>query len=171
MGVEFCLLGAVEVRVDGKELDIGHDRCRCVLVALVADGSRPVPIEQLMDRVWGPARPHRACDTMYGYLSRLRRALAGTDVGLARQPGGCLLRTDPDTVDLHRFRRLVTTAVPGEAERLARLRTALALWRGEAFAGLDTVWLNNYSGRAFSRSMRKQQIRLTSPPCRTPNGQ
>ncbi len=27
------------------------------------------------------------------------------------------------------------------------------------------------SGHAFTRSMRQPQIRLTSPPCRTPNGQ
>jgi DNA-binding SARP family transcriptional activator len=168
MGVEFRLLGNIEVWVDGREADVGHARCRCVLVALLADDNRPVPIEHLMDRVWGTSRPRRARDTLYGYVSQLRRMLAGTEVRLARQSGGYLLSIDPDMVDLHRFRRLVVLAGTRrrEAEQLALLRAAVALWRGEAFAGLGTAWLADYrqrlAGERLSAELARYELELNA---------
>ena len=55
-----------------------------------------------------------------------------------------MLEVDPETVDVHRFQRLTAAAraaADGDAV-MALLDEALALWRGEAFAALDTPWLN-----------------------------
>src|SRR5690348_9266771 len=76
MAVEFQLLGHIEVHADGRPVDIGHTRQRCVLAALLVDAGRPVPAEQLAFRVWGDRPPQRATGVLYGYLSRLRRVLA-----------------------------------------------------------------------------------------------
>jgi DNA-binding SARP family transcriptional activator/tetratricopeptide (TPR) repeat protein len=145
MAVEFTLLGDIEARVDGRCLDLGHSRQRCVLAALLVDANRPVPIDRLVDRVWSGRPPQRACGTLYSYLSRLRQVLAPAgDVVIRRQPGGYVLAVDPMAVDLHRFHRLVVQArCADEPERAHALLTeALGLWRGEAFAELDTPWLN-----------------------------
>ncbi len=146
MAAEFGVLGAVEARINGGPVDLGHARQRCVLGVLLVEASRPVPVEQLIDRVWGEDAPQRAAGALYSYLSRLRRAVANAPgVGIERRPGGYLLTVDPQAVDLHRFRRLVTLARTSESDQPAAelFAQALDLWRGEPFAGLDTPWLTS----------------------------
>ncbi|HEY4457090.1 MAG TPA: BTAD domain-containing putative transcriptional regulator [Pseudonocardiaceae bacterium] len=142
MTVEFRLFGGVEARLDGVPLELGHARQQCVLAALLVDANRPVPIDELIDRVWSRQRPHRVRETLHSYLTRLRRALAGTDVRIARRGPTYLLVADPDTIDLHRFRALLARAEHAEdAEAAELLGAAIALCRGELFAGLDPPWL------------------------------
>lgn len=84
-------------------------------------------------------------DALYNYLSRLRQALARAGgIVLAREPGGYVLAADPLAVDLHRFHHLVTEArdTKDEDRAFGLLEQALGLWRGEAFAALDTPWVN-----------------------------
>ncbi len=142
MTVDFRLLGDVEVRIDDRLVDVGHTRQRCVLVALVLDANRPVPADALLDRVWADRLPQRARGALASYLSRLRRVLAPA-VTIRHQPGGYRLAADPMTVDVHRFHHLVADARAAEESGLAEstLSRALELWRGEAWAGLDTPWL------------------------------
>jgi DNA-binding SARP family transcriptional activator/tetratricopeptide (TPR) repeat protein len=141
---EFGVLGAVEARVDGSSVDLGHARQRCVLGVLLVEAGRPVPADQLIERVWGEHPPQRVTNALYSYLSRLRTAVAGAaGVEIRREPGGYLLTVDPQAVDLHRFRRLMTLARAAESDRSAAalIEQALDLWRGDPFAGLDTRWL------------------------------
>ena len=143
--MEFRILGDVEALADGRRLDIGAARQRCVLVALLVDVNRLVPTDQLIDRIWSDELPHRARNSLAGYLSRLRQVVARDGVEIARQPGGYLLTTDPLSVDLHCFRELTRTARaatdPVEADGL--FEKALATWRGIPFASLDTPWMND----------------------------
>ena len=146
MTVEFRLLGDVEARLDGRRLEIGHARQRCVLAALLVDVNRPVPVDRLVDRVWADEPPHRARNALAGYLSRLRTLLADAeDVMIAREPGGYALATDALSVDLHRFRDLASQARAAADPRdaVALFDRALDLWRGEPFASLDTPWVND----------------------------
>jgi DNA-binding SARP family transcriptional activator/tetratricopeptide (TPR) repeat protein len=146
MAVDFGVLGAVEGRIDGELVDLGHARQRCVLGVLLVEAGRPVQVDQLVDRVWGEDAPQRAVGALYSYLSRLRRAVAdATGVAIQRQPGGYLLTVDPQAVDLHRFRRLATLARTSDSDQAAAelYAQALDLWRGEPFAGLDTPWLTS----------------------------
>nr|WP_083467393.1 tetratricopeptide repeat protein [Kibdelosporangium sp. MJ126-NF4]CEL23373.1 Signal transduction response regulator / Disease resistance domain-containing protein [Kibdelosporangium sp. MJ126-NF4]CTQ96891.1 transcriptional activator domain [Kibdelosporangium sp. MJ126-NF4] len=135
--IEFRLLGEIEAWLNGEPVDLGHARQRCVLVTLLVEANQVVQVDQLLDRVWGERVPIRARETLYSYLSRLRQALPG--VAFARRSGGYVLTVDPDDVDLHRFRRLVGQA--REAGDVRLFDEALALWRGDAFADLDTPWL------------------------------
>ncbi|MBB5956948.1 DNA-binding SARP family transcriptional activator [Saccharothrix tamanrassetensis] len=144
MAVEIRLLGTVDAVVDGRRTDLGHARQRCVLVALAAEANQPVSFDQLVTRVWADRPPRRPRAALYGYLYRLRQLLADAhDVALVRRTGCYELVVDPDAVDLRRFERLLAAArrAGTDGERLALFDTALGLWRGEPFAGLDTPWL------------------------------
>lgn len=140
--VELRVLGQVELRVGGRVVEIGHARQRCVLAVLLVEANRVVTVEQLLDRVWADRLPHKARQVASNYVSRLRQVLAG-EVEIVRQSGGYVLRTDPEAVDLHRFRRLVEQARREDgAPALALLEEGAGLWRGEAFEGLDSPWIN-----------------------------
>jgi DNA-binding SARP family transcriptional activator/tetratricopeptide (TPR) repeat protein len=156
--VEFRLLGNIEVRAAGLRVDVGHARQRSVLAVLLLDVGRMVSAEQLIDRVWGEDPPASVRNVLYGYVARLRAALARAgdpEVALVRRPGGYLLQAEPDQVDLCRFRRLVAE-VPSAADdqqAMALLRSALGLWQGTALAGVDSRWL-----RTMRDTLDRQRI-------------
>jgi DNA-binding SARP family transcriptional activator len=146
--MEFGVLGPVEVWVDGRQADAGHARQRAVLAVLLLDAGRVVPLDVLIDRVWGEDPPRSVRNIVYGYVARLKALIAsGQDPGvsLSRCTGGYVLRAEAEHVDAGRFRRLVTEAAAAaeDGERAAAaLGRAVALWRGPALAGLDSPWLN-----------------------------
>ena len=146
MSVDFRLLGDLEVQIEDHLVEVGHARQRCVLVILLLDANQMVPADQLLERVWGQRPPHRARNVLSGYLSRLRQVLAhADDVSITRRPGGYVLSTEPTTVDVSRFHELIAKGrATDDVDRAAGLLTdALHCWRGEAFATLDTPWLND----------------------------
>ncbi|MEV8441076.1 BTAD domain-containing putative transcriptional regulator [Actinosynnema sp. NPDC051121] len=142
MAVLLRLLGEVAAEVDGRPVDLGAPRQRCVLAALAVDVGRAVPVDRLVERVWGAEVARRARATLHSYISRLRRALADADgVAIVRRSGGYALVADAteSVVDLHRFRHLCGRARDDGAVR--SLTEALALWRGEALTGLAGEWV------------------------------
>jgi DNA-binding SARP family transcriptional activator/tetratricopeptide (TPR) repeat protein len=145
MTVEFQVFGHLAVRINGQPIDIGPARQRAVLATLLTDANQSVSVDQLMERVWAGRGPRRVRESLYSYLSRIRRLLApAEDVDLVRQSGGYLLTLDPATLDLTRFHQLIdqARAATGDDEALGNFEQALGLWRGEAFVDLDTPWLN-----------------------------
>ncbi|WP_237101867.1 BTAD domain-containing putative transcriptional regulator [Nonomuraea sp. MG754425] len=144
VAVEFRLLGSIEAHVNGRAIDVGPARQRCVLAALLMDPNQPIPADQLVERVWADRAPRQARGTLRTYLTRLRHALAVTDeVRIARQASGYLLTLDPGLVDLHHFHELIAGARSAEdpASAIDLFSRALALWRGEPFTELDTPWI------------------------------
>jgi DNA-binding SARP family transcriptional activator len=145
VAVEFRILGDVEALSQGRRLDIGHARQRCVLACLLVDVNRPVSADQLIDRVWADNPPHRSRNALAAYVSRLRQLLADdADVELAHGPGGYTLTADPRSVDLHMFREMLSQAraTADPADSAALFDRALDLWRGEPFSTLDAPWTN-----------------------------
>ncbi|GAA2770979.1 hypothetical protein GCM10010521_55590 [Streptomyces rameus] len=150
MSIGFTFLGNVTIHSRGVAVTAGSPRQRCVLALLLIDVNRPVSAQTLLTRVWGDDVPPRAMTSLYSYVSRLRALRS--DPGdaerwdILRTPAGYVLRTDSSAVDLFRFRSLVERARgatdPREAE--ASYSQALALWRGEPFAGLRSAWLDAY---------------------------
>ncbi|MFD3525138.1 BTAD domain-containing putative transcriptional regulator [Streptomyces sp. NPDC058653] len=145
MGTLFGILGSIEVRRDGVPVDVGHAMQQRVLAALLADADRAISIDALVDRVWGDAEPQQGRRRLYGYISRLRTVLAGDGTTIARERGGGYrITADPSLVDVHRFRELSDRArrATADDQAAALWREALGLWRGSAFAGVDTAWFN-----------------------------
>ncbi len=151
--MEFGVLGPAEIWLNGRPVDAGHARQRAVLAALLLESGRAVPLEALIDRVWGDDPPRSVRNVLYGYVGRLKALIASgedPEVTLSRRPGGYLLQARTDQVDVRRFRRLVAdaAAAAGDDERAGvALGEAVALWRGTALAGLDSPWLNGQRAR------------------------
>ncbi|MFI7154734.1 BTAD domain-containing putative transcriptional regulator [Nonomuraea sp. NPDC050022] len=167
MRVEFRLLGEVCARVDGRSVDIGPARQRYVLAVLLAEANHPMSMDQLAERVWGEDRPPQAAGTLRSYLSRLRAAVPVVEEwGIRRRSGGYLLEVDEAAVDLHLFRRLLAQARGGRdgVEPVALYERALALWRGEVFADLDTPWLmalrHTLQAERFAAQLDYHDLRL-----------
>ncbi|ONI93036.1 transcriptional regulator, SARP family protein [Saccharothrix sp. ALI-22-I] len=121
---------------------VGHVRQKAVLVVLLTEVNRVVTPDRLIDSVWGEHTPVRARSVLRTYVSNLRRALAPTGIAITWRDTGYWLTADPDSVDLHRFRRLLAEArdTGDPRQTLALVDEALALWRGEPLAELDTPW-------------------------------
>lgn len=141
--MQFRLFGSTEMWDGDRQVDLGHAKQQNVLVSLLMDTGHVVPTHVLMDRVWGHEPPDTALNVLYGYIARLRKALASARVRLDRQSGGYCLDVDPETVDVHRFRRLVAEAekLSDTTVRVTRLNEALALWRGPPFTSIDSPWI------------------------------
>ncbi|MFJ7076007.1 AfsR/SARP family transcriptional regulator [Streptomyces sp. NPDC098781] len=144
--MEIRLLGPVQAWADSTEVDLGRPRQRCVLTVLLMEANRVVPIETLIDRVWGDDPPASVRNVVYGYIGRLKTALRGpgpaaTDVHLDRTSGGYGLRVPHERVDLYRFRDLVARARDADDDRAAELLCrALELWRGDPLSGVTGAW-------------------------------
>ena len=143
--MRFQLLGHVQGWVGDDPVSLGVRKQRFVLALLALEVNRLVPATRLVDLVWPDSAPASARAMIHTYISGLRGVLdqhVGPTGGIAliSEAAGYELRCDPNRVDAHRFRDLVTQAreEPDDERRLAALTDALALWRGPALAGVTT---------------------------------
>jgi DNA-binding SARP family transcriptional activator len=143
--LEYRLLGPLTVLVDGEPIPVRGKRQQVVLAVLVLEANRVVPVERLVEAVWGDEPPATARSQIQMAVSELRRGFAGyTDhKPIVRHPAGYSLEAPPESIDVLRFERSVAAARDavrrGDLEAGVRqFRQALAMWSaGEAAAGLS----------------------------------
>ena len=111
------LLGPLEVWRDGDPVAVPSGNQSVALAVLAVAAGRPVDVPTLARYVWGDEPPRRVPGAVQSIVLRLRHLLGASAIVTVRQ--GYALDTDPDAVDVHRFRRLVTAD---------RLDDALALF-------------------------------------------
>jgi DNA-binding SARP family transcriptional activator len=144
--VEFRILGAVELWVNGRRRDLGTPKERCVLAVLLLSVRQPVPTETIIRRVWDRDPPAKARQGLQVYMTRLRHRLEDAEgATLISRQGSYLLDVDDDSVDLYRFRRLRdqarAIAESGDDEyALDHHRQAAELCRAEPLADLSGGW-------------------------------
>lgn len=137
--IRVCVLGPLEAEVDGNPVDLGGPRQRAVLALLVAARGDVVPVDRLIDDLWRGEPPRKASASLQAYVSNLRRLLeprreprAPAKI-LVSAPPGYAVRLTTDEVDAWRFEAAIADG--------RRLKEALALWRGPAFAAFaDEPW-------------------------------
>ena len=158
--MEIQVLGPVELRDNGAEVQVGGSRQRRLLAALVVNAGKVVSVERLIDAVWaGEKPPERAAKTLQTYVSRLRATL-GDELVQTRDPGYSLV-VDSAMIDATRFEQLVAVArsrlEAGEAtEARVRLDEALALWNGPAYDEFASEpW-------AWAAASRLEELRLSA---------
>jgi DNA-binding SARP family transcriptional activator/pimeloyl-ACP methyl ester carboxylesterase len=149
--MEFRLLGPLEAREGAAPVALGARKQRALLARLLLDANHTVSIDRLVDDLWGEDVPESAVKMVQIYVSQLRKLLPGRLL-VTRAPG-YLVELDPEALDLVRFRRMHEEGremlARGDAPAAAaRLREALALWRGpalaefsEAFAAVEAAHL------------------------------
>src|SRR3954447_401472 len=141
MGLEFRILGPVEVHGERGAVTAGASKVRAVLAVLLLHANEPVSAERLAMALWGEEAPAGAVRTVHVYVSRLRRAM-GAAAPIETTPAGYRLRVRPGQIDLEQFergvdegRRALAAGMPEQAGVL--LREARQLWGGPALAELE----------------------------------
>ncbi len=131
--LEIRILGPLEVERDGRLIDLGAPKQRAVMADLVLHADEVVPVERLIDDVWGDDAPRTASHSVQIYVSELRKAIG--DV-ISREANGYALHVGTGVIDAGRFEELVDQGLgaddPGEAARF--LEEAVTLWRGPTLA-------------------------------------
>jgi len=74
-GMEFGLLGPLLVQRNGAAITVPPGKQRVVLAALLLKSNRVVPLDELVEALWGPRPPATARATLQSYVMRLRKTL------------------------------------------------------------------------------------------------
>ncbi|MFG1966206.1 tetratricopeptide repeat protein [Nonomuraea sp. NPDC049028] len=134
--MDFRILGTLELWNGGSPVPLTAPKQRALLAILLIKAGRPVPVERLVDELWGATPPRSVESTLHSLISRLRGRGVAT---LVREPGGYRLGLEGATLDARVFEWLAVQARElAEAGRLEhaarRFREALDLWRAPALA-------------------------------------
>ncbi len=162
MAVDFRILGPLEVATNAETARLGGRKQRGVLALLLLRANEVVPVERLADELYGGRPPPTAAAQVRDHVSQLRKLL-GAEAGslLETRSPGYVLHVDDAQLDAARFEHLLEAATADlagaeDARAAARLREALALWRGPALADLaDAAYAQLAIGRL-------DELRLTA---------
>ena len=136
------ILGPVDaVDAEGREIDLRGPRHRAVLARLVVARGRTVPLDVLIDDLWGADLPAHPVGSVRTFVAALRSALE------TERPPRFVVTRGPGyafegSVDAWDFE----AELRREAS-VARLEGALGRWRGPALAGLDAPWARGERAR------------------------
>jgi DNA-binding SARP family transcriptional activator len=144
MTIEFGLLGPLMVRCGGTVIPVQRGHQRALLATLLLAADRVVSAEEIAEALWGTAPPPSAPVTIRNYVKRLRQALG--DAGRTRistQPRGYLINVGVGELDSLRFEALLKSARSAARDgcwdtAADQVRVALALWRGEPLADVES---------------------------------
>ncbi|MGW1269833.1 BTAD domain-containing putative transcriptional regulator [Streptomyces sp. NPDC002491] len=138
--LRFDVLGPVRARRGEEQLPTGSPQQRALLAALLLREGRTATAGELIDALWGEEPPSQALAAVRTYASRLRKAL---DPGvLVTESGGYAVRgLGEGALDLAVAQEFASEAdkarAAGDLGRAREtLNRALALWDGEALAGV-----------------------------------
>lgn len=138
MRYEFRLLGPVEMARDGQPIRLGPPKRKAMLVTLLLEANRPVPLPQLTAAMWAGPPPASAVANVRTHAAALRRLFDGR---LLARPRAYELRVADGELDASEFVRLaragreaLRTGEPANA--IAQLGKSLTLWRGSAGDGV-----------------------------------
>ncbi len=159
-GMEFLILGPLEVHEGEKTVRLGAAKQRALLGVLLLHANETVSMARLVDELWGERPPATAENLVQGYVYALRKQLG--DGVVETQAPGYRLRVDPGSLDLLEFERLVEEARTAPVAHSIELRRrALALWRGPPLADVALEGPERHSlGRLSEQRLTTQIERI-----------
>jgi predicted ATPase/DNA-binding SARP family transcriptional activator len=157
--MRFLVLGQLQIEENGEAIRLGGRRQRAVLALLLLNAGQPVPIDQIVSEIWPDDTVAHVRDSLYTYVSQLRKALG--KVRIVRVDGGYRLDlTDDDEIDAVVFERAAKRARrllgsdPDSASRL--LEMSLGLWRGRPYEGFEDLM------SSVHEAVRLDELRLAA---------
>lgn len=158
MSTEYRVLGALEITRAGDSVTVSAPKERDLLLSLLLRPNAVVPVDQLIEALWGSRAPSSAAKLVQLYVSNLRKALGGDSITTSAP--GYRLNVDTDALDSQRFSRLLAEGRDARARERDRLAVmlferALSLWRGSALADA------RYAEFAADEARRLEELRLT----------
>ena len=170
--MRFRDLGPLTIEVVGRDRAVGGSRLESVLSVLLVAVDAVVPVDALIDAVWGSDPPPRVSGSLDTLIWRLRRILEPERP--ARSPSTILLTEDlgyrlripAGTVDSALFvaaaREAMAHQDSGDLESVLTVTDeALALWRGDPYQGvLDTGWLEPVRARLSELRVQVHRQRI-----------
>jgi ABC-type transport system substrate-binding protein/DNA-binding SARP family transcriptional activator/DNA-binding beta-propeller fold protein YncE len=157
--MRFCVLGPLEGYVDGHSVAVGGGRQRALLALLLVHAGEIVSRDRMIEELWDGSPPSSRSKSLDVYISRLRKAFRDAGAGevlVTRAPGYVLHAGETDARQFEALAAEGHQALEaGDTERaVARLRDALALWRGSAYVEVgDEHW-------ARPEAERLEELRL-----------
>jgi len=155
--MRFLVLGPLQIEENGEAISLTGQLRRSVLVLLLLDAGRPVPIDRIISEIWPdqPVEDHR--DSLYTYVSQLRKAL-GKDRLVFADGGYRLDLTAADEIDAVDFESTAKRAgrLLGSDPVVARhlLDSSLDLWRGRPYEGFENL------GSLVPETARLEELQL-----------
>jgi DNA-binding SARP family transcriptional activator/tetratricopeptide (TPR) repeat protein/DNA-binding XRE family transcriptional regulator len=144
--VRLGLLGPLTLRRGPVEVPLGRGGRRLVLARLALTANVPVPVDELVDLLWGDRPPPDPHQLLQSYISRLRLALDPPGSGrpaeglLGLGTGGYRLVLSEQQLDLAEFRALVRAAQRCDPpQAVDMLASALRLWRDAPLADVSEM--------------------------------
>jgi predicted ATPase/DNA-binding SARP family transcriptional activator len=160
-GLEYRLLGSLEVSCDGERVALGGHKQRSLLALLLLDANSVVSTDRLIEALWPDKAPARPLTAVQVYVSQLRKLLEPEHrpdrpfETLVTEPAGYRIVVDPAALDVERLASLLDEAREAP-ERAARLvDEALGLYRGPPLADFG------YESWAQAEIGRLGELRLT----------
>ena len=145
--ITFGLLGPLSLSVGDRALRTLPAKERVVLAALLLKAGRAVPLDELIEAVWGQEAPRSALGTLRDYVKELRKRMAPAgEQRITTVQNGYLIRVGPGELDIVSFQesqgRAMAAAAQGSWEQAAEhWRAAELLWRGEPLADIPSELL------------------------------
>ncbi len=90
MTLEISILGPFEVSRAGRRVELGPPQQRALLALLALRPGSIVPLDAIVDALWGDDPPASATKVVQTYVSRLRRVLGAA--AIESRDGGYALR-------------------------------------------------------------------------------
>jgi predicted ATPase/DNA-binding SARP family transcriptional activator len=140
--MRFLVLGPLQAEENGEALPLGGQRQRAVLALLLLNAGRPISIDRIVSEIWPDQPVERVRDSLYTYVSQLRKGL-GKD-RLVRVEGGYGLElavTDEiDAVVFERAAKRARRLMSSDPEAAGHLLDlGLSLWRGGPYEGFEDL--------------------------------
>ena len=141
--LRFGVLGPVAMWRGAAEVRVGSAKHHRLLAVLLLHVNERLERQRIIDAVWDGEPARSAVNLVQKYVGDMRRAFGTAGPWLRSIAGGYRLDVPARHLDSALFGELLAEAGTefaagrlSEAEQ--RIRSALALWRGPAFDGMDT---------------------------------